>query len=222
MTAEPIHLLLVDDQDIIRQGLRSLLETHADLRVVGEAENGKQAVQTIEALHNTPQVVDVVLMDIRMPIMDGVAATQIIRQRFSDIKVLVLSTFDDDVYVAQAMQAGANGYLLKNTRSPDLAIAIRSVHRGFTQLGPGLFEKAMTPVPAETALPPGLESLTAREREVLCLIAAGSTNREIAEALFISEYTVKNHISSILNRLNLRDRTQAAVLASSFLPFLQP
>lgn len=222
MTAEPIHLLLVDDQDIIRQGLRSLLETHADLRVVGEAENGKQAVQTIEALHNTPEVVDVVLMDIRMPIMDGVAATQMIRQRFSDTKVLVLSTFDDDVYVAQAMQAGANGYLLKNTRSPDLAIAIRSVHRGFTQLGPGLFEKAMTPVPAETALPPGLESLTAREREVLCLIAAGSTNREIAEALFISEYTVKNHISSILNRLNLRDRTQAAVLASSFLPFLQP
>jgi DNA-binding NarL/FixJ family response regulator len=221
MTDPKIRLLLVDDQMIIRQGLRSLLEAKPDLEVVGEAENGQQAIAQVATLQP-----DVVLMDVRMPVMDGVAATRAICQQFSVTKVLVLTTFDDDDYVKQAMQLGARGYLLKDTHSDDLAIAIRAVHKGYTQMGPGLMEKAIAPTfpstpPLPTHLPPQLAGLTAREREVLCLIAAGASNREIAEALYISERTVKNHISSILSQLNLRDRTQAAMFVSTFLPLLQ-
>ncbi|MBW4546296.1 MAG: response regulator transcription factor [Symplocastrum torsivum CPER-KK1] len=221
MTDVKIRLLLVDDQMIIRQGLRSLLEAKPDLEVVGEAENGQQAIAQVEALQP-----DVVLMDVRMPVMDGVAATRLICQQFSATKVLVLTTFDDDDYVSQAMQLGARGYLLKDTHSDDLAGAIRAVHKGYTQMGPGLMEKAiahtppLTP-PQPTQLPPELTGLTAREREVLCLIATGASNREIAEALYISERTVKNHITRILSQLNLRDRTQAAMFVSAFLPLLQ-
>jgi DNA-binding NarL/FixJ family response regulator len=221
MTDAKIRLLLVDDQRIIRQGLRSLLEAKPDLEVVGEAENGQQAIAQVEALQP-----DVVLMDVRMPVMDGVAATRLICQQFSASKVLVLTTFDDDDYVSQAMQLGARGYLLKDTHSDDLAAAIRAVHKGYTQMGPGLMEKAIAhPQPSTpsqpTQLPPELAGLTAREREVLCLIATGASNREIAEALYISERTVKNHITRILSQLNLRDRTQAAMFVSTFLPLLQ-
>lgn len=220
MSDVKIRLLLVDDQIIIRQGLRSLLEAKPDLEVVGEAENGQQAVAQVEALHP-----DVVLMDVRMPMMDGVAATRIICQKFNDSKVLVLTTFDDDEYVSQAMRLGARGYLLKDTHSDDLAAAIRAVHKGYTQMGPGLLEKAITPAVSvqtmPTHLPPELAGLTAREREVLCLIATGASNREIAQALYLSERTVKNHITSILSQLNLRDRTQAAVFANAFLPLLR-
>jgi len=221
MTDTKIRLLLVDDQMIIRQGLRSLLEAKPDLEVVGEAENGEQAIREIEVLHP-----DVVLMDVRMPVMDGVAATRHICQQFSHIKVLVLTTFDDDDYVSQAMRLGARGYLLKDTHSDDLAAAIRAVHKGFTQMGPGLLEKTLTP-PTSTSptqsvqIPPELIGLTTREREVLSLIIAGANNREIAEALFISERTVKNHITHILSQLNVRDRTQAAMFASPFLPLLE-
>jgi DNA-binding NarL/FixJ family response regulator len=224
-----IRLLLVDDQMIIRQGLRSLLEAKPDLEVVGEAENGKAAIAQVETLHP-----DVVLMDVRMPVMDGVAATRLICQQFSQTKVLVLTTFDDDEYVFQAMRLGARGYLLKDTHSDDLAAAIRAVHKGYTQMGPGLLEKAIlqgggcanAPPPASTLqqptrLPPELAGLTAREREVLALIVSGASNREIAEALYISERTVKNHITSILSQLHLRDRTQAAMFASTYLPLLQ-
>ncbi len=221
VTDNKIRILLVDDQMIIRQGLRSLLEAKPDLAVVGEAENGQQAVTQVEAL--SP---DVVLMDVRMPIMDGVAATRLIHQQFSATKVLVLTTFDDDDYVFQAMRSGAQGYLLKDTHSDDLAAAIRAVHKGYTQMGPGLMEKAIAPAapppPTQpTHLPPELVGLTTREREVLCLIAAGASNREIAESLFISERTVKNHITRILSQLNLRDRTQAAMFVSNFLPLLK-
>jgi len=217
MTQTKIRLLLVDDQQIIRQGLRSLLEAKPDLEVVGEAENGQEAICRVEALHP-----DVVLMDVRMPVMDGVAATRLIHQRFSTTKVLILTTFDDDEYVSQAMRLGAQGYLLKDTRSDDLAAAIRAVHNGYTQLGPGLIEKAIAPMPSVssphlTPLPLELAGLTAREREVLSLIVAGSSNREIAESLYISERTVKNHITHILSQLKVRDRTQAAMFASAYL-----
>lgn len=215
-----IHVLIVDDQIIIRQGLQSLLDSKPDLQVVGDAENGQKAIEKVEALKP-----DVVLMDVRMPVMDGVAATRLISQRFPGTKVLVLTTFDDDEYVSQAMRFGAMGYLLKDTPSEELAQAIRAVYKGYTQLGPGLFEKAVSncpvSVPVQPAiLPPELAELTPREREVLRLIATGSSNREIAEALYISERTVKNHITSILSCLNLRDRTQAALFASSFLSLL--
>lgn len=214
-----IRVLLVDDQTIIRQGLRSLLEAKPDLQIVGEAENGQIALQQVEILQP-----DVVLMDIRMPGMDGVAATQSITQNFANTKVLVLTTFDDDEYVSQAMRVGANGYLLKDTPSEELALAIRLVHRGYTQLGPGLLEKAFSTQIAATppiALPQELAELTPREREVLCLIAAGASNREIAESLHIAESTVKNYVTNILSRLHLRDRTQAALYANSFLTLLE-
>ncbi len=215
-----IRVLIVDDQIIVRQGLQSLLESKPDLQVVGDAENGEKAIEKIEALKP-----DIVLMDVRMPVMDGVAATKVICQRFPGTKVLVLTTFDDDEYISKAMRFGAMGYLLKDTPSEELAQAIRSVHKGYTQFGPGLFEKAisncLTSVPEKPSrLPPELAELTPRERDVLRLIATGASNREIASSLYISERTVKNHITSILSRLNLRDRTQAALFASSFLPLL--
>lgn len=214
-----IRILLVDDQTIIREGLRSLLEAKTDLQVVGEAENGQQAISLIETLYDNNQPPEVVLMDVRMPVMDGVAATKAICDRFPDTKVLVLTTFDDDDYIERAMRCGATGYLLKDTPSDELAIAIRGVARGYTQMGPGLLQKLMAQAPADppsATLPPELASLTPREQEVLHLIATGANNREIAQTLFISERTVKAHITSILSRLNLRDRTQAAILANTY------
>ncbi len=207
-----IRVLLVDDQSIIREGLSSLLEAKPDIEVVGEAENGQQAVE--QAICLQP---DVVLMDVRMPIMDGVAALRLLCQKAPNIKVLVLTTFDDDDYITQAIRQGAKGYLLKDTPSEELAQAIRAVHKGYTQMGPGILEKVMvaTPPTPQPDTPPEWEHLTPREKEVLELIAKGMNNREIAEALFISERTVKNHVNSILSRLNLRDRTQAAILANS-------
>ena len=201
-----IKVLLVDDQSIVREGLASLLETKPDIQVIGEAENGKVAV--MRSLKLKP---DVVLMDIRMPIMDGVAAIKALSQQAPQIKVLVLTTFDDDEYVTQAMAYGAKGYLLKDTPSEELAQAIRSIHKGYTQLGPGLWEKANSTGNTRVNTAPEIAALTTREQEVLQLIAKGYSNREIAEKLYITERTVKNHVNSILRQLNLRDRTQAAI-----------
>ena len=205
-----IQVLLVDDQGIIREGLRSLLQAKPDIEIVGEAENGKIAVE--KALELNP---DLILMDVRMPIMDGVAATRSLRQKAPDIKILVLTTFDDDDYITQAMQNGAKGYLLKDTPSEELAQAIRAVNKGYTHLGPGLFEKVSLSTPKVEEIPPEIEQLTPREKEVLKLIAQGLNNREIANTLYISERTVKNHVNSILSRLGLRDRTQAAIFANN-------
>ncbi|GAB1543589.1 response regulator transcription factor [Scytonema sp. NUACC21] len=220
-----IRLLLVDDQVIIRQGLKSLLESKPDLQVVGDAENGQRAVDAMVALYGTSMQPDVVLMDVRMPVMDGVAATQIFSQRFPEVRVLVLTTFDDDEYVTQAMRYGARGYVLKHTPLDELATAIRVVYQGYTHMGPGLFEKAFA-FPQETvtvpsAVPAEITKLSPREKEVLRLIAMGYSNREIAHELYISERTVRNHVTSILSQLNLRDRTQAALFASTFLPQLE-
>lgn len=214
-----IRIVLADDQHLIRQGMKALLELESDLQIVGEAENGQIAVQQVEQLHP-----DLVLMDIRMPVMDGVAATEAIARQFPNTKVLILTTFDDQEYVTAALQKGATGYLLKDTPSEDLAEAIRAAHKGYTQISPGILPKLLAqvaPSPAPPPVPPdGFSSLTPREREVLVLVARGASNREIAQALYISEGTVKNHVTNILNRLELRDRTQAAILANTFLDWL--
>jgi DNA-binding NarL/FixJ family response regulator len=165
-------------------------------------------------------------MDIRMPAMDGVEATKQICQQFPETKILILTTFSDTQYVAEALRYGAKGYLLKDTPAEELAKAIRSIHQGYTQFGPGIVEKMVARVPTTEPTqreqpPPGLLELTAREKEVLQLIASGASNREIAQTLFLSEGTVRNHISHILTRLNLRDRTQAAIVANSFLSWLE-
>jgi DNA-binding NarL/FixJ family response regulator len=211
-----IKVLIVDDQHLIRQGLRTLLELEPDLEVVGEAENGKEAIDLVAEL--SPEVV---LMDIRMPIMDGVAAALKIQSQYHQVKVLFLTTFDDENYVTSALKNGAMGYLLKDTPSEELAVAIRAVHKGYTQLGPGIIKKILTQFPAtntlQTQTPPTvLTELTPRETEVLHLIANGANNREIAQQLYISEGTVKNHVTNILNRLGLRDRTQAAIFAKEW------
>jgi len=205
-----IRLLIVDDQSIVREGLSSLLQTQPDFEVVGEAENGRVAVEQTISLQP-----DVILMDIRMPVMDGVAAIKILQQQAPAIKILVLTTFDDDRYVSQAIAHGAQGYLLKDTPLAELAQAIRSVNKGYSQMSPGLLAKAISQ-DADTVskiLPAELEGLTAREKEVLQLIATGYSNKEIASELYITERTVKNHVNSILRSLNLRDRTQAAIFA---------
>jgi DNA-binding NarL/FixJ family response regulator len=204
-----IQLVLVDDQSLIRRGLRALLKTDSELAVIGEAENGREAIALVETLQP-----DVVIMDIRMPVMDGVEGTKVICERFPQVKVLVLTTFDDHDYVTQALQAGASGYLLKDTPFDELTLAIRLVHKGYTQLGPGLANKALAQPPSNTLeVSENWDKLTPREQDIIVLIAQGASNREIARELFIAEKTVKNRITSILSQLNLRDRTQLAIVA---------
>ena len=209
-----IHLLLVDDQELVCQGLKAMLNLESDIEVVGVANNGQVAIQQVEALQP-----DIVLMDIRMPIMDGREATRIICQRFPDTKVLVVSTFDEDEYITHSIKAGAKGYLLKDMPVEELAQAIRLVYRGYTQMGPGLMEKMLDRMvisesDADTETPEFIE-LTPREVEVLNLIGTGCTNREIAQQLYIAEGTVKSHVTHILNRLNLKNRSQVAIYANS-------
>ncbi len=213
-----IKVLIVDDQEIVRRGLKMLLEAKPDVQIVGEAVNGRHAIEQLIALEKMAQLPTVVVMDIRMPGMDGVEATQLICRQFPDIKVLVLTTFNDTSYVAEALRYGAKGYLLKDTSTDELAKAIRSIHQGYTQFGPGIVEKMIADTPATPPTPtlsPGLTNLTDREREVLRSIAIGASNREIAQTLHLSEGTVRNHISHVLTKLDVRDRTQAAILANS-------
>jgi DNA-binding NarL/FixJ family response regulator len=199
-----LKLLLVDDQPLIRRGLKALFKTEPSVAVIAEADNGYGAIEACELA-----LPDVVLMDIRMPQMDGVAATGQLKVKFPTVKVLILTTFDDRDYVTQALQQGAAGYLLKDTPLEELIAAIHLVHKGYTQLAPGIAQKLLevsAPPPAQPA-----PELTPREWEILTLIAQGASNREIAQGLYISEKTVKNHITSLLGRLELRDRTQAAI-----------
>lgn len=216
-----IRILLVEDQEVVREGVKTLLELKPDLHVVGEAGNGQQAVEQVKALHTQNLMPDVILMDIRMPIMDGVTATQLICQTFPGTRILVFTTFDDAKYVTEALRVGAKGYLLKDTPLEELAEVIRSINRGYTQFSPGVLERILASAPVEPAQrieepPPGLSELSPREKQVLRLLAKGASSREVAETLFLSEGTVRNHISHILTRLNVRDRIQAVIVANSF------
>ena len=207
-----VRILIVDDQRLMRDGLASLLGLHEALEVVGLASNGEEALQQIEQLRP-----DVVLMDVRMPVMDGVMAVQISRRQYPDCQILMLTTFDDEEYIIDALKAGACGYLLKDLPANDLAQAILAAHRGIHQLDPQVSAKLIAALRNSSAsmIPSQTESLdlTTREIDVLRLIAQGASNREISESLVISQGTVKNHISNILSRLGLRDRTQAALFA---------
>jgi DNA-binding NarL/FixJ family response regulator len=210
-----IRLLLVDDQSLICQGLKAMLSLEPDLEVIGTADNGEMAIEQVALL-----APDVVLMDLRMPVMDGREATRAISARFPQVKVLVLSTFDDDGYITDSIRAGAKGYLLKDMPSEDLAQAIRVVYRGYTQMGTGLLEKLMashSPDLEDTSpeLPESIAQLTPREREVLKLVALGLRNQDIAQQLYVSEGTVKTHVTHLLTRLNLRNRSQLAIYAHS-------
>ena len=213
---QAVRVLIVDDQQLMRDGIASLLKLQDGLEIVGMAANGQEAVELA-----TSQQPDVILMDVRMPVLDGVAATEQIHRQIPACKIVMLTTFNDEAYVLEALQVGASGYLLKDLPARDLAQAIQAVHRGIYQLDPtvadqlkALLSRAQTAREQPGALKATDEAdLTERELEVLRLIARGATNREIAETLVISEGTVKNHISNILGRLNLRDRTQAAIYA---------
>lgn len=208
-----IRLLLVDDQELVYQGMRAMLNLEPDLEVVGVADNGQVAIQQVEALQP-----DVVLMDIRMPIMDGREATRIICQRFPNIKVLVVSTFDEDDYIRHSIRAGAKGYLLKDMPVEELAQSIRLVYRGYSLMGSGLMEKmvdGMESSKSDKIEQPELAKLTPREVEVVKLIGTGRTNREIARELCIVEGTVKGHVTHILNRLGFSNRAQIAIYANS-------
>jgi DNA-binding NarL/FixJ family response regulator len=206
-------VLIADDQALVRAGFRMILEVEDDITVTGEATDGREAVAEARRLHP-----DVVLMDVRMPVMDGIEATRLIRRESRAVKVLMLTTFDMDEYVYQAFQAGANGFLLKDVPPEQLADGIRAVAAGDALLSPTvtrrLIEEYVRRPPAGVGPQPReLDLLTAREREVLLLMARGQSNAEITNALTISETTVKTHVARILAKLQLRDRVQAVVYA---------
>ncbi len=208
-----IKILLVDDQPLFREGLRTLLSVHLDFEVVGEAGNGEEAIKLARSL--LPLVV---LMDLQMPMLDGVAATRRLHEEQPDCRVIVLTTFDDDEMVFDGLRAGAVGYLLKDAPSEKLAEAIRVAARGETFLQPSVAAKVVAEFArlsrkTVATANPVIEPLSEREIEVLRLIARGASNREIASSLFLAEGTVKNHVTNILGKLEARDRTQAALKA---------
>ena len=208
-----IRVLIADDQALVRSGFRMILEARDDLEVVGEAEDGAGAVALARSL--SP---DAILMDVRMPRLDGIEATRQIVGSGLPTRVLILTTYDLDEYVFAAIRAGASGFLLKDVEPAQLVDAVRVVARGDALLAPTvtrrLLERFVDTLPGEPApFPPALASLTAREREILELVATGLSNGEIADRLVLGETTVKSHVSSVLHKLGLRDRVQAVVLA---------
>ncbi len=213
---QKIRVLLVDDHAVVRQGLRMFIEMQTDMEVVGEGTNGIEAVAL--AIQLDP---DVILLDLMMPKMDGVEATQKIMGQAPHARVLILTSFSEDDKIFPAIRAGAQGYLLKDIQPRDLVQAVRETYQGKAQLHPDIARRLMTAVSGDVpvrqapspSLPSELQGLTEREREVLSLIARGLTNREIAEKMVISEKTVKTHVSNLLDKLGLEDRTRAAIWA---------
>ena len=205
-----IRILLVDDDDLMRAGLRAVLSSDDELEIVGEVSGGRGAVGAVR--ETRPHVV---LMDIRMPDLDGIAATREVLSAMPDAKVVMLTTFEDDDYLFGALAAGASGFLLKRTRPEDLIAAIRTVAEGDALLSPSVTRRVIDRAATQPRLARtnALERLTPREREVLELIARGLSNAEIAEALVVEETTVKTHVKRLLAKLGLRDRVQAVIFA---------
>ncbi len=204
----PIRVLIADDHAILRKGIRALLSTEANIEVVGEAGDGAEAMAQAEALQP-----DVILMDLVMPGMDGIEATQQVTTRQSGVRVLVLTSFAADDKVFPAIKAGALGYILKDTGPDELVRAIRQVHRGEPSLEPEIARKVLFELAQPPKRPPTPDPLTAREMDVLRHLAQGKSNREIAEDLVLAEMTVRTHVSNILGKLHLANRTQAALYA---------
>lgn len=200
----PIRILIIDDHSVVRQGLKMFLALDDELEVVGEASNGEQALALVEEL--SP---DVVLMDLLMPVMDGITATQSIRQNHPETEVIALTSVLEDSLVVNAIRAGAIGYLLKDTEAEDIHRAIKSANAGQIQLSPRAAERLLR----EIREPVNIEKLTEREMDVLRLLAQGKANKEIAFSLNVGETTVKSHVSNILMKFNVQSRTQAAILA---------
>ena len=201
-----VKVLIADDHHVVRRGLLFFLKTQKDIEVVGEAVNGKEAVEMAAALQP-----DIVLMDLVMPIMDGIQATRMIKKQFPDMIVLMLTSFSDQDHVVPAIEAGAAGYQLKDIEPDELVASLRSLMRGENTLHPKASSELMK-APAEPA-PHTINQLTPREQEVLAELTKGKSNREIASALFVTEKTVKTHISNIFIKLVVQDRTQAALYA---------
>ncbi len=205
-----IKVLIVDDQALIREGLNMMLSLYEELKVVGEATNGKEAVDLVEE-----KEIDVVLMDIRMPIMDGVEATRVIKERHPYIKILILTTFNEDEYIFQGLNNGADGYVLKDVSSKELVNSIKSIYKG-NMLFHGEVAKTIAGAVKGNVNMQREEdifnNLTPREMEIARLIGEGKSNKEISEILYITEGTVKNHVTKILDKMDLRDRTQLAIL----------
>jgi DNA-binding NarL/FixJ family response regulator len=205
-----IRILLVDDHSFIRRALKISLGDESALEIVGEAENGQFAIAQVESLQP-----DVVLMDIQMPLMDGVEATKQICDRFPETKVLILTVDDTEEYVSQALKYGASGYILKNTSPEELSFAIQAVYRGYMHLDLNLGRKVIARIPEISEVSTtDWDKLTPREQQIVKLVATGANNEEIANQLYISTRTVKNHITNILSELNLRNRTQIAILVT--------
>jgi DNA-binding NarL/FixJ family response regulator len=210
----PVRVLVVDDQTLFREALTTLLLTRSEVDVVGAAPDGAQALELVPVLRP-----DVVLMDLRMPVLDGVATTQRLRVEHPEVRVLVLTTFDGDDEVFPALRAGAVGYLLKDATAPRLLEAVLAAARGESVLQPSVAAKVLSRIselpnlPSEPRRQPLVDPLTDRELEVLRALADGLTNREAADRLYLSEGTVKNHVTNVLAKLGVRDRTQAALRA---------
>jgi DNA-binding NarL/FixJ family response regulator len=205
-----IHVVVVDDQALVRSGFRMILDAQPDIDVVGEAENGREAVE-LAAVSSA----DVILMDIRMPELDGIEATARILAAQPETRILILTTFDLDEYVTRALRAGASGFLLKDVRPAQLVEAIRVIASGDALLAPSVTRRLLDQFASglETRTPVELEQLTDREREILLLVAEGLSNAEIADRLVVGESTVKTHVSAVLRKLQLRDRVQLVIAA---------
>ncbi len=224
--AERLRVVIVDDQRLLREGFRKLIELEPNLEVVGMAGDGEEALAIVELLHAERTAPDVVLMDVRMPRLDGIAATRTFQERWPEIHIVILTTFDDRELIQAGLQAGALGYVLKDITAEQLATTIRVVAQGQVLLHPDVASKVIasfSSAPIEPAVTApaspasdgasNVAQLTEREREILALLARGASNREISETLYIAGGTVKNHLSNILGKLGVRDRTQAALKA---------